>query len=499
MQSRTISIIGAGLGGLSTGCFAQMNGFKSQIFENHFVPGGVAASWKRKEFLFDGGIHYVAGFKKGTKFHKVLTKLGAGDMSLYKEMEYYGKIIDQTQNKSAVVGKDLNKLRNDLKNLVTEFSDKKMIDEIIDCSREFKGKDYSSFGQEDAHELANFKSKLKLIWQGRSVLKYFSNKRYTQRIEDFAKEARSDFLQKFLINYFTPEIPVWFMLMTLASLSDGNVGYIKNGSSSFTKAMESQYKKLGGNVNYNSRVIKILVKDNKAIGVKLANGKEYFSDYVISAGDGYNTLYNLLDGKYVTPKLDKLYKTRQIYKPFLFSSYGVNYDLSKEIPLNSILLKEPIIYGDNGKSYEIKEMGLRILNYGDKFAPKGKSVIQGEFSVEFDYWHDLRKRNRQEYIKAKENLSKQIIKQIDNIYPGISQKIETWDMATPSTAHRFTLNQKGSWGGWVMDARRFNENIERILPGLKNFYMAGQWALSCGVSSVIYSGKHAIELLKKGL
>jgi thioredoxin reductase len=39
MPDRSI-IIGAGLAGLSTGCYARMNGYSSRIFEHHSVPGG---------------------------------------------------------------------------------------------------------------------------------------------------------------------------------------------------------------------------------------------------------------------------------------------------------------------------------------------------------------------------------------------------------------------------------------------------------------------------
>jgi phytoene dehydrogenase-like protein len=45
MSDKSIIIIGAGLAGLSTGCYAQMNGYKTQIFEMQNKPGGVCVSW----------------------------------------------------------------------------------------------------------------------------------------------------------------------------------------------------------------------------------------------------------------------------------------------------------------------------------------------------------------------------------------------------------------------------------------------------------------------
>jgi len=40
LAGKSIIIIGAGLAGLSTGCYARMNGYSTRIFESHTLPGG---------------------------------------------------------------------------------------------------------------------------------------------------------------------------------------------------------------------------------------------------------------------------------------------------------------------------------------------------------------------------------------------------------------------------------------------------------------------------
>ena len=76
MAPKSIIIIGAGLAGLSTGCYAQMNGYRSHIFEHHTVPGGVAACWKRKGYLIDGGIHFLMSHKPGQPIYDLYRELG---------------------------------------------------------------------------------------------------------------------------------------------------------------------------------------------------------------------------------------------------------------------------------------------------------------------------------------------------------------------------------------------------------------------------------------
>ena len=79
---------------------------------------------------------------------------------------------------------------------------------------------------------------------------------------------------------------------------DGALQWPVGGAFSFAKSIEKRYLELGGIVHYRSRVEKILVEDNKAVGVKLADGTEHRADIVISDADGCKTIMNLLEGEY---------------------------------------------------------------------------------------------------------------------------------------------------------------------------------------------------------
>ena len=76
-MAESIIIIGAGVAGLAARCYAQMNGYRTKIFELHEIPGGLCAAWQRKGYVFDGCIHYLFGSGPGQPFHRVWEELGA--------------------------------------------------------------------------------------------------------------------------------------------------------------------------------------------------------------------------------------------------------------------------------------------------------------------------------------------------------------------------------------------------------------------------------------
>lgn len=77
MTEEPIIIIGAGIAGLATGCYAQMNGYRTQIFELHTLPGGLCTAWKRKGYTFDGCIHWLTGSGPGSGLYSIWEELGA--------------------------------------------------------------------------------------------------------------------------------------------------------------------------------------------------------------------------------------------------------------------------------------------------------------------------------------------------------------------------------------------------------------------------------------
>lgn len=119
-------IVGAGIAGLSTGCYAEMNGFRTAIFESNKVPGGLCAAWARKGYKFDISMHLLANSKNGP-FKKMWDELGVTrDQAFY----YHDRLI-------AVEGRErkldfcLDRERLEIQMLAISPEDAGLIEEFI--------------------------------------------------------------------------------------------------------------------------------------------------------------------------------------------------------------------------------------------------------------------------------------------------------------------------------------------------------------------------------
>ncbi len=488
-MNQSVIIIGAGLSGLSTGCYAQMNGYRSHIFEHHSKPGGVAAAWKRGDYLIDGGIHFVMGHKPGTGLHELYRQLGIVPAVHFVDLTTYGRYVDEASGRSVDVPQDLDRLAAELKALFP--ADARIADELVAGARGMQGLDLSEVGLSRPPELMGPLDQIRELWAMRHFLRYAFGK-YGRSVARYARDAHDPMLKSVLANLFLPGVPVYFLFMILGMLADGQLGLIDGSCLDFVRAIETRYRDLGGEVTYRATVEEILVEGDRAVGVRLADGSEHRAGAVISAADGRSTIFQMLGGRYVNDKIRKRYDTWKTFRPLLMVNYGVAREFPDEPAYTTIRLEHPLTIANQ----VVKAIFLRVFNYSPKFAPPGKTVVQVELETEWDYWNDLQGESRARYEAQKQQTAAEILDRLEAHYPGLSSQVEVTDVATPYTTWRYTLNHKGAWEGWLMTAEAMKTAIERTLPGLDRFYMAGQWVMpGGGVAPCLYSGRHVVQLL----
>ncbi|MHB1042128.1 MAG: phytoene desaturase family protein [Eubacteriales bacterium] len=489
MSDKSIIIIGAGLAGLSTGCYAQMNGYRSRIFEHHSKPGGVVAAWKRKGFTIDGGIHFVWGHKPGQQGCGVYRELGISQANRFPDLTTYLRFINEADGRILDITTDLDQLAEKFKSLSP--ADAGIVDDLINGTRAMQGPGTAEMGMGNPHELTGLLDRLRQMWGMRRVFKYFGGK-YAKPVAEYAKGIQDPWLRWVIENLFLPEVPVWFIFMILGMFADGQLGLPEGGSLKFVRPIERRYKDLGGEVAYKATVEEILIENGRAVGVRLADGSRHHSDIVVSAADGYSTIFKMLGGRYVDEKIKNRYQNWKLCRPLVMVNFGVAREFTGEPCFTIIRLEHPFAVGDQS----VEGFFVRIFNYCTDFAPPGKTVVQVEFETEWDFWNQLQKEDRPRYDAEKERVAEEVLKRLEAQYPGISSKVEVADVTTPYTTWRYTRNHRGAFEGWLLTPDTISARVEKTLPGLDNFYMAGQWVMpGGGILPCLYSGRHVAQIL----
>jgi phytoene dehydrogenase-like protein len=486
-MSKSIIIIGAGVAGLSAGCYGQMNGYKTQIFELHDKPGGLCTSWKRKGYTFDGCIHWLVGSGAGSNFNRIWQELGAvqgRQMVDHDEfMRYKG-----TEGKDFVLYTDVDRLERHMKELSP--ADARVSAEFCNAVRRLTV--LGSMGQ-----APGLHGKVQAIFQmipfGLTMARYRNTS-----IQDFCRRLRDPFLRQALTGLWDlPDFPLVGLLMTLAWMHNHDAGYPIGGSLEFARGIEKRYLGLGGEIHYKARVEKILVENDRAVGVRLTDGSEHRADVVISAADGHATIFDMLEGKYVNDTIKGYYETLPIFQPIIQVSLGVARDLSDEPHMVTYSLEQPITIAGE----ERKTIGVKHYCYDPTMAPVGKSVIVVMVASNYAYWKALAE-DRERYDAEKKDIAIKVIAQLEQRYPGITGQVEEADVATPLTTERYTGNWQGSMEGWLITTKTMSmamgKGMDKTLPGLENFYMAGQWVEpGGGLPPAAQSGRRIIERLCK--
>jgi len=491
-KENDIIIIGAGFAGLAAGIYAQMNGYKTRIFEMHDKPGGLCTSWKRKGYTFDGCIHWLVGSNPQSGFNRLWQEVGIAQGREFINMDEYMR-LEGADGRKLIFYSDIDRLEKHL----LEFSptDEKHIKDFI------RGIRICLPFDQPAENVPLFTRLLKKLKIGVNFLVNGKKMQEWMKItaQDFAGRIKDPLLAEAFKEMWIPEFSMFFMLFTFAYLHNKNAGYPIGGSMPMSEALADRYEKLGGKIHYSKRVEKIIVEENKAVGIIFKDGTETRSEKIISAADGYSTIFNMLNGKYADEKTREPYEKWLIFQPLIFVGLGVNRTFENE-PLSvsgfSIPLRQPVEIGDTVRN----RLWVHIYNHDPSLAPEGKSTIIVMLDSVHDYWKKLSE-DRDAYRKKKEEIAETVVSLLDQRFPGLASRIEVTDVATPLTFERYTGNWQGSFEGWLItpeNSKVLMKPMSQRLPGLENFYMCGQWIEpGGGLPTSIMSGRRLVKTLCK--
>jgi len=482
-----INIIGAGISGLTAGCYLQMNGFETEIFEKQSKPGGLCTSWKAGEYTFDGCLHWLLGSNQSSPFYKLWSELI--DMDSIRFINHDVRVDIEVKDNPDKFGDKVFHLYTDLEILekyMTDLAprDHILIKKLIRSMRKIQKYEIPPM-IETSLRVLSMKQKIGMIRYLPLLLFMLKWKNTTNY--SFARKFQDPFLKEtFQLLFDGEEMPLLIITIPLAFFDKKGTGYPVGGSLLFAKKIEEKYLSLGGLIQYQSGVKQIITENDVTTGILLEDGREIGSDITISAGDWYSTVFTLLNGKYVNRVILELSKEKilQVYYSIVLISLGISRTFKEQSHFFRFPLDNDLVSPD-GTRYSRVE--VQIYNFDPTLAPEGKTVVSVSFYTRNgDYWIDLHHSDRDHYNKCKADFAFRVIEILEKKLGDIKEKVEIVDVATPATFFRFTNNWKGSTQGWLPGKNIMaNSPVDLELPGLENFYFASHWSIPGGGLPVV--------------
>ena len=487
MKNPEIIVIGSGIGGLCCGGLLAKAGKKVLILEAHSRPGGAAHGFEKNGYKFESGPSLWSGI--GT--WPTTNPLGQVLKALNQKVELikYSDWNVQIPEGDYTIG----------------VGDKRFLDQINSISGKNATKEWEQFIQvikpigaaANAIPLLslnqNKETVFQLIKRSKGLLSNLKSFKYLggafgNLVDDNLKDP---FLRNwvellcFLISGLSKDETNAAAMATLFDdwfKPNAYLEYPKGGSESIVKALLNGIYSFGGELRLNSKVCKIIIKSNKAIGIELKNGEKIFADHIVSNADIWNTI-DLIPKEISKRWVEKRSKTPKC-NSFLHLHLGFNADGLENIPLHSIWVND----WSKGITAERNVVVLSIPSALDPtMSPPNKHVLHGYTPANepWEKWKNL-KLGSKEYEDTKEERCSVFWQPIKKLIPDIHERIEIKMLGTPLTHQRFLNTKDGSYGPALSAAKG-------LFPGnktpIRNLLLCGSSTFpGIGIPPVAASG-----------
>ena len=267
------------------------------------------------------------------------------------------------------------------------------------------------------------------------------------------------------------------------------------GMQAFANTFVRYIQERGGKVVLSTGVKRVLIDGNTATGVELEDGRQVRAEGVISTVDLRHTCIDLIDKERLPEALLKKFE-KGVPSETMFTVYlGLSEACEKAGALDRFLESHVLFFSHSGRLIQ-----LVLLTKDDpSLAPPGKHALCISTFSAYEAWQPWVRNHDASYQVRKEAEARSLVHMAEEFIPGLSGYIEEMDAATPLTYERYTGNWKGASVGWSWDpAGNPQIHLQKDLPALRNFYLAGHWTFRLGgmLSAMITARYAALEVCK---
>ena len=493
-----VVVVGSGIGGLANAAFLSLLGQKVCVLEQHYTAGGFTHAYEREGYEWDVGVHYIGDVhKRNSTMRRVFDVISEGRLKWAAMERVYDRIIIDGEEFDFVAGPE-----NFIRELCKHFpDDEAVIREYVELIRDVSTKTPKFFAA-----LAMPR------WMGRVYNWLRPNlvrKEYFQTTREVLEGLTGN--QK-LISVLTgqwgdygqvPRDAAFIMHALIAKHYLAGGAYPVGGASSMAREIIPTIQKSGGEVFTYAEVEKVLVKNNKAYGVKMVDGSEITADKIVSNAGFMNTVKRLLPEESRQQHGTVDWEQKVDYSSASLCLYAGFKGDAKALGLDTTNLW---IYPngdheanmDNFQKSKDGEFPLVYVSFPSTKDPEWDQRYPNKSTVEvvtmtnmdwFEAWNGSTWQQRgDDYEAYKDALAKRLLEKLFEHKPQLREALDYYELSSPLSTQFYQLNARGEIYGLNHFVDRFKQPFLHTETPIKNFYMTGADVMTAGVGGALMAG-----------
>lgn len=237
---------------------------------------------------------------------------------------------------------------------------------------------------------------------------------------------------------------------------------VQGGTDKFIGKMQAELIRNGVDIRTRCLVEKIVIEDGKVSGV-IANGKRIKCKATVSNGNLKSTIHRYVGDEHFSENfIEEARKVRlnnsscQVY---IGIKKGERIDRVGDLLFTSVAQKF-----DSAKllSRDVTSRTFSIY-YPETRPGSDMYSIVSSTNANYEDWATL---SEEEYRASKEDLIKTTLDALEKYVPGVRDKVDYVEAATPRTFQRYTLHEGGASFGTKFEGLKISMGLHEQMPGL---------------------------------
>lgn len=501
-------IIGSGIGGMSCAAALAKRGWRCLIVEQHYVAGGYTHTFSRKGYHWDVGVHCVGEMSRNQIPGRWLRWLSNDSIdwkhmgSVYEKFYYPdGFEIEFPSNYEGFRNALTEKFP--LGHAAIDRYFKEVFRAVSEAKPYFATRILPRWTSSAARLLGRARS-------GKDYWALTTGEVLGEIISD--PKLRAVLTGQWGYYGCTPSQSSFAIhAMTVVHFLSGGY-YPVGGSSVIAEGLLKTVKDAGGEILLRAPVAEILVKDNRAYGVRLENGREFFSDRVCSAAGAKLTVSKLLPEHSRDQNWARRISSLHQSPPHLGLYLGVEGDIAAAggTPANQWFMET---WDMEIRDWDVRNQDtvapILYMSFPSLKDPKHDPGPQQRHTAEvvtfvpfeaFSKWSDTRRGKREPaYMQFKKDIQDRMVAQVRRHVPKIVDLAKVVELSTPLSTVHFTRAPGGAIYGLAPVPERFKTDDLRVRTPVKNLFLAGSDITTLGVTGALVGGVLAATSLEPRL